>query len=187
MQGGNVGADDPTAAKDYYAALRLDVGETNFLRASVSAFVYFGFDTARAPRATNLSEPGEFIDWWRYGIGFNVVYKWLDLYGAYIFDQIKRLPTALKPIFDDDAFGLSVQADFLLSEQWLLSLRYDLLDAGGLRTQRRRGQMLGLQQRFYLRQNIAFYLRYQVNLEDEEDHPLRSWRHAVFLGTDLDF
>jgi hypothetical protein len=47
--------------------------------------------------------------------------------------------------------------------------------------------MLGLQPRYYLRQNIAFYLRYQVNLEDEEDHALCSWRHAVFFGVDLDF
>ena len=194
MQGGNVGLDDPTKAKDYYVALRLDVGETNFTRFSLSAFAYFGFETARLPLATDLSTAGEFVDWRRYGIGFNLVYKWLDLYGSYIFDQLRNVPDALQPVFDDDASGLTIEADFLLSEKWLLSLRYDLLDAGGVKVdtgsvigRRRQGQTVGIQPRFYLRENIALFARYQVNLEKEEDHPLRSWRHAVFLGTDVVF
>ena len=59
LQGGSVGVDDPTVAKDYYVALRLDIGEANYTRLSLSAFAYFGFETARVPLATDLSEAGD--------------------------------------------------------------------------------------------------------------------------------
>lgn len=199
MNGANERSSDANEKKDYYAGLRLDLGESNFARFNISGFAYWGNDTARAPRASDPSRPGRLIDWRRYGLGANLTWRWLDLYGAYVWDKIndEDLPVLLRPHFDNTASGLTLEADFLLSNKWLASLRYDSLDGGGLMESsgatgvpgglRANGAMLGAQARYYMRQNVSLYLRYQYNLEQDEESPLTSWVHGAMLGIDLDF
>jgi hypothetical protein len=199
MNSGNERSSDASEKKDFYVGLRLDLGQSNFGRFSLSGFSYWGNDTARAPDAADPTRPGNLIDWRRYGIAAHFTHKWLDIYGAYVWDKIDDddLPASLRRVFDDTASGLTVEADFLLSNKWLASLRYDQMDAGGLKTSsgaagvpgglRKSGAMIGTQARYYLRQNVSLFGRYQYNLDQEEGHPLTSWTQGAMFGIDLDF
>src|SRR5581483_9914386 len=118
----------------------------------------------------------------------NARWKQLDLYGALIWDRLFGLPDALAGEFDRTALGLTLEADYLLHEQVMLSARFDQLWAGGLEDEKRDGTVLSAQVRYYPWQNIAFFVRDSVNLRGfVEDHPLRSWRNQLFVGVDWSF
>ncbi len=172
-----------------YAMLRLDLLDRRELTASVSVLVNWGFGVARAPDPAEPERPGSRrVDRLRYGLAGNVRWKALDVYGAVIADRVYGLPGALEREFERDAVGLTVEADYLVHEQVMLSTRLDQLWAGGLRRDRRDGTVFSAQIRYCPWQNVAFFVRDSLNLRGfDEDHPLRSWRNQLFVGIDWDF
>ena len=147
---------------------------------SLSGFAYFGESNAKL--AT-----GRDVDWSRYGVAGNVRYNMVDVYGAFVIDHVTNLPAGLA--FDDTATGLTVEADVLVTDRVLLSLRFDHMDAGGALSKRKSNSLLGMQAKYYLRPNIALYVRDDFNLRDSEggESPPRNFRNAFFIGADLDF
>ncbi len=172
-----------------YAMGRLDLGERAGFTFNASALVNWGFGVVRAPDPDDHARPGaRRLDRLRYGLAANARWKQLDLYGALIWDRLFGLPDALAGEFDRTALGLTLEADYLLHEQVMLSARFDQLWAGGLEDEKRDGTVLSAQVRYYPWQNIAFFVRDSVNLRGfVEDHPLRSWRNQLFVGVDWSF
>jgi len=164
MQGLSSGTTDVNQKKDPYFMTRVNFGSDRFMSGSLSGLVYWGNDTARVPRTAGLPDT-ILVDWLRYGFAGNVKYKYLDIYGAFIWDDIQDLPGTTLSFFDDQAFGLTIEADYLASDQLLLSGRYDHLDAGGFTTQKANSKVLTLQGRWYVRDNFSLYLRDSINVE----------------------
>jgi len=177
MQGLEAGATDVNAKKDPYLMVRRDFGEARYYSGSLSGLIYQGNDTARVDNTL--------IDWLRYGWAANIKYRYLDIYGAMIWDRLKDLPPAVLGTFDDTAFGATVEADYLFTDRWLLSLRYDQMNTGGESSQKANGAVLSAQAKFYPRENIAFYLRESLNVG--KDHVVQNFRTLTVLGVDLDF
>ncbi len=183
---------------DYYGMLRWDV-IWRYAAANVSSFYYFSGDSANLTLNDGTGPvPFTEADWARWGIGARLNYKAWDLYGTWIHDELDfDLPTAGPPSrseWDDTASGFTLQADWLASENWLLSARYDQMDAGGLvRLPNGEGgpaqdsSWLALQGKYYLHPNVAVYVRHHVNLKSGEESPARNLRHALLLGLDMAF
>jgi len=174
---------------DTYAAARFDLLDRGELTFNISALVNWGFGVVRAPDPEDPNQPGgNRLDRLRYGVAANVRWKQLDVYGAVIWDRLYGLPGELRGTFDRTATGLTIQADYLVHEEVMLSSRFDQLWAGGLKDEKRDGSVLSLQAKFYPWQNIAFFVRDSVNLRSfVEDSPLRNWRNQLFIGIDWDF
>jgi len=172
-----------------YAVVRFDLLDRGELTFNVSALVNWGFGVVRTPDPEDPTQPGgNRLDRLRYGVAANVRWKQLDVYGALIWDRLYGLPGELRGSFDRTATGLTIQADYLVHENVMLSSRFDQLWAGGLKDEKRDGSVLSLQAKFYPLQNIAFFVRDSVNLRSfVEDSPLRNWRNQVFIGIDWDF
>jgi hypothetical protein len=172
-----------------YGVLRYDLLDRKELTFNISALVNWGFGVARAPDPDEHEDPGNRrVDRLRYGIAANVKWKALDVYGALIWDRIYGLPSELRHEFDRTAMGLTVQADYLVHEQVLLSGRFDQLWAGGLRDDKLDASVFTAQVRYYPWQNIAFFARDSVNLRSfKEGNPLRSYRNQFFVGIDWVF
>lgn len=178
MQGLDAGARDISRGKDPYLMARLNFGGRNYLTGSLSALLQRGFETARIG-----DDP---VDWLRYGVAANIKYRHFDLYGALIHDRIRDLPDGIAP-FDDRAWGLSIQGDWLASDAWLLSLRYDHMNAGGFIDDRAEGRVVSVQGRYYLRDNLSLYVRDSINVGDVSPNPLQNFRHQIAAGIDLAF
>jgi hypothetical protein len=179
MQGLDAGAADANPKKDPYLMLRMNFGGERYHSGSLSGLVYWGNDTAGVDN--------ELVDWLRYGLSWNIKYRYLDLYGAVIWDKLSDLPAGTADTFDDTAWGLTAEGDYLATDRLLLSLRYDQMNAGGLSAEKADGKVLSLQGRLYLRDNLALYLRDSYNIEDVSDNPLQNFRNLIALGVDLDF
>ena len=172
-----------------YGMVRFDFLDRKELTFSVSALVNWGLGVAWAPDPDDHEDPGDRrIDRLRYGVAANVRWKALDVYAAVVWDRIYGLPGALRRDFDRNAAGLTVQADYLVHEQVLLSSRFDQLWAGGLKDDKLDASVFTAQVRYSPWQNIAFFARNSVNLRTFEEHnPLRSYRNQFFAGVDWDF
>ncbi|MFB3123852.1 MAG: hypothetical protein ACE10H_16875 [Candidatus Binatia bacterium] len=85
------------------------------------------------------------------------------------------------------ASGFTVQVDALVTNWLLASLRYDHLNAGGLRAMKEDNSVLGAQLKFYLTDNIALYVRDDINLRDEGESALENLRNTFLVGVDLAF
>ncbi len=186
MQGLQAGTSDVNQKKDPYLMGRFNFGSDKFLSGNLSGIVYWGNDTGRVPR-TEGSSNTVLIDWLRYGFSGNLRYKLLNINGAVLWDEIQDLPDATLKEFDKTAFGVTVEGDFIASDQWLLSLRYDHLDAGGFAGQKTNGKVLAAQARYYLRDNLAFYLRDSYNIKQANTNALRNFKNLIAIGADLDF
>jgi hypothetical protein len=169
---------DSNNSKDVYVMGRLDWARSKLLSASLSGFAYFGNATAKVMT-------DDYIDWHRYGIGANIRWRMIDVYGAFIWDKIKDLPPALNATFNDTAWGVTIEADVLATNSLLLSIRYDQLEPGGMRAMQKSNAFLALQAKYYYRDNIGFFLRGDVNLRGKAEHPFRELRNAMFIGVDL--
>ncbi|MBI3358371.1 MAG: hypothetical protein HY037_02110 [Nitrospirae bacterium] len=156
MEGINANPSDENNKKDFYLMGRMDFGGASYISGSLSSFGYFGYDTARVQDAL--------VDWRRIGIGGNLKYRFLDLYGAYVEDTLQNLPSAISSDFDKNAAGFTVEGDYLTTDRLLLSLRYDHLRSGGT-SERQDGSIFTLQSRYYLRDNFSFYLRNSTTTE----------------------
>ncbi len=172
-----------------YTMLRLDLLDRRELTLNISALLNWGFGVVRAPDPNTHDRPGDTrLDRLRYGIAANARWRALDVYGALIVDRVYELPGELRREFDRSAAGLTVEVDYLVHEQVMLSARFDELWAGGLRDDKRDGRVLSLQAKFYPWQNIAFFVRDRVNLLSVVEHnALRSWRNQLLVGIDWDF
>jgi len=186
---GSVGFLQENEGFNTYAMVRFDLPDRKELTFSVSALFNWGFGVARAPDPGDHEDPGDRrVDRLRYGISANVKWKALDVYGALIWDRIYGLPSELRAEFDRTAMGLTVQADYLVHEEVLLSGRFDQLWAGGLRDDKLDATVFTAQVRYYPRQNVAFFVRDSVNLRPfREGNPLRSYTNQVFAGVDWNF
>ncbi len=179
MQGINAGTSDVNEKKDPYLMARMNFGGAHYFSGSVSGLVNWGNDTAMVNN--------QLIDWFRYGFAGNVKYKLLDIYGAIIWDKISGLPPSAAATFDDSALGLTIEGDFLMTDQHLLSLRYDHMEAGGFVGQKADGKTLTLQIRKYYRDNFAVFLRDTVNVGKVSENPLQNFRNLIAMGIDFDF
>ncbi len=184
MQGLASGLTDPDTKKDPYLMGRVNFGSTNYFSGSVSGLFYRGFDTARVSVDGDQTIP---VDWLRTGVAGNIKYRFLDLYGAFIWDQLKGLPEGLTGSFENKAAGFTIEGDYLLTDQALLSVRYDWLKSGGRVTEKANGRVITAQARYYFRDNFSFYLRDSYNVEETSPNPLQNFRNFVALGLDFDF
>ncbi|MEE9153193.1 MAG: hypothetical protein V3U42_03810 [candidate division NC10 bacterium] len=165
--------------KDVYVMGRLDWARSELFSANVSAFYYFGNNSAKVADET--------VDWHRYGIGANVRWRMFDLYGAFIWDDIKDLSPATKAIFDNKASGLTVELDTIVTNWLLASVRYDYLNAGGFFAMKQNNSVLGLQLKFYPWDNIGLFIRDDINLRGAADNPIQNLRNTFLVGVDLAF
>jgi hypothetical protein len=179
MQGLLSGIGDTNQKKDPYLMVRLNFGQEGYLSGSLSALGYWGIDTAKVESTL--------VDWFRYGVAGNLKVRYFDLYGAIIWDMIHHLPAAIGRPFDRNAYGLTVEGDYLATDRLLLSVRYDQLDAGGFVDQRADGRVLTFQSRFYARDNFSLYLRDSVNIAKVGGNALQSFRNLIAAGVDFDF
>lgn len=172
---------DSNQQKDWYVMGRVDVAESDLFSASLSGMGYFGNNNAKVGT-------GQDVDWSRYGIAGNVRYRMLDLSAAYTLDRVTRLPAGTTG-FDATASGFTVTMDALVTDQTLLSARYDQLDAGGDLAARRSNSILTLQAKYYVWSNFAVSVRDDVNLRQADGgaDARRNFRNALLLGFDLAF
>lgn len=186
MQGAKSGTSDINENKDIYLVGRYDFGLENFMSGSLSGLFYWGNESGSVSE-TPGSAKINFVDWFRYGFAGNIKYKFLDIYGAFIWDKIDNLPPTTQLIFDDNAFGFTVEMDYLASDHLLLSGRYDQLDAGGFLAEKENGKMMSFQARYFTRDNFSLFVRDSFNLEGVSTNPLNSYRNIITVGVDLDF
>ncbi len=156
---------------------------TNHFSGSISNLIYHGNDTARVVVGTQ-NVP---VDWIRHGVSANIRYRLLDLYGAWIWDTLKGLPESSSTTFDNKAKGFTLAGDYLMTNQILLSIRYDQMDSGGIIAEKSDGKVLTAQARYYLRDNFSFYLRDSYNMETASKNPLQNFSHLFALGIDFVF
>lgn len=183
LNGANERFGDSNKGKDYYGAIRLDYAHSANFSGSLSGFVYIGNANAAVALGSGTAD----VNWNRYGIASHVRYKMVDLYGMFTIDRISHLPVAVRTSFDSTASGLSIAADTYVTEQTVVSLRYDNMNAGGELAQRVSQTFLGGQIKHYLRSNIALYIRNDVNLRAAGDGSAaaRNLRNASFAGVDV--
>ncbi len=186
MQGlADSNAGDQNSKKDFYLMGRRNFGGTGYLSGSFSGFGYRGSDTARVGTSTTLVETSAtLVDWYRTGVAANIKYRFLDLYGAFIQDTIKADPATLVG-FDPKANGLTIEADYLITDQILGSLRYDHLHAGGLNAEKSDGSLITVQGRYSPRENLWFYLRDSVNTK--KVNSIADFRNQIAFGVDFLF
>ena len=181
MQGLGAGPTDSDQKKDPYLMGRVNFGGTDDLSGSLSGLVYRGFDTARVPTGADGTAS---VDWLRYGISGNIRRRFLDLYGAFIWDALKGVPRTAG--FEDSASGLTVEGDYLATDRMLLSLRYDHLNSGGVAVQKVDGRVITAQTRYYMRDNFSFYLRDSYNVDSASYNGLRNFKNLIAFGLDFD-
>ncbi len=181
LNGANEPFGDSNNPKDWYVMVRLDQSTTDLFSASLSGFAYFGSNNAKV--ALNQAD----VNWNRYGMAGTLRYKMVDLYGTFTIDRVTNLPQSLEATFDATATGTTVEADVLVTDRLLLSLRYDHLDAGGNFSQRKSYSILAAQAKYYLRTNISIYIRDDFNLREAEGglSASRNFRNALLIGADL--
>ncbi len=186
MQGAKSGMSDVNEKKDIYFVGRYNFGDEGFLSGSLSGLAYWGNDSGSVS-TTSGSSITNLIDWLRYGFAGNIKYKLFDIYGALMWDKVNDLPQTTQAIFDDTAFGFTVEMDYLATDHLLLSARYDQLDAGGFITEKENGKVMSLQAKYYTRDNFSLFIRDSFNVEGKSKNPLNSYRNLITLGVDLDF
>ena len=198
---------------DTYVMLRYDwLGEYSDL--SVSGFIY-NADKAAMPTlnpAGTLIYATDAVDWQRYGIAARWTSKWWDIYGTIIWDEIDTPVFAMAPAslstWDTDAMGISIEADYLLNAQWLLGVRYDSMDTGGLSLLppalqagdpaiNQDASFIAVIAKYYPRPSIGLYARYHQNLESSVklptnvfggvEHPARNLKSMITVGVDMAF
>lgn len=161
LNGGNERAGDSNNSKDWYVMTRFEYAQSEYFSANLSGFAYFGNHNAKVSTNADVSRS-------RYGVGARMRYKWLDIYGAYTIDRVTDLPTGMEAIFDSTATGVTVEAHALVTDRLLLGTRYDHMDAGGLLATRKSATFVGLQAKYYLRSNMVFTFRDDINVRDAE-------------------
>jgi len=182
VNGANEALGDSNKGKDIYGMIRLDYAKSQNFSANISGFIYHGNSNAKV-------QTQEDVNWNRYGVSARATYKMVDVYAAFSLDKISKTPTGVTGQFDTTASGLTIGADVYVTDKTLLSFRYDNLDAGGMLDQRKSATFVGLQAKYFLRTNIALFVRDDFNLRKSEggDSAARNLRNAFFSGIDIVF
>lgn len=183
LNGANESFGDSNNPKDWYVMFRLDQAESDLFSANISGFAYFGNNNAKV--STGSFTPD--VDWSRYGLAATLRYKMVDVYGAFVIDRVTNLPQALAASFDSTATGLTLTTDILMTDRVLMSLRFDYMDAGGVLATRKSNTLMAIQAKYFLRTNIALYVRDDFNLREAEGgtSAARNFRNAFLIGADL--
>lgn len=208
--------DEAETRWDTYAMLRWDLISNKYSALQVSGFIY---NAPEAARPTLRIDSGgvdptpeyifadDAVDWLRTGIAARWQYRAMDMYITYIKDEIDQpvfSGTGSTSTWETEATGLSMEVDYLISNRWMVGLRYDQMSPGGLK----RGMpgwnkdlnldasFLGVIGKYYPRPNIGLYARYHQNLESSdqlpnalggEEHPARNLTSMFALGVDMAF
>ncbi|MDH4083988.1 MAG: hypothetical protein OEV99_10605 [Nitrospira sp.] len=182
LNGANEGFGDSNKGKDIYGMVRFDYARSQNFSANISGFIYHGNSNAKV-------QTQEDVNWHRWGLSARATYKMVDVYAAYAVDKINKTPAALSGLLDSTATGLTIGADAYVTDRTLLSVRYDNLDAGGMLDQRKSSTFVGVQAKYYLRTNVAVYVRDDFNIRKSEggDTGERNLRNAFFTGVDIVF
>lgn len=182
INGAGEGLGDSNKGKDVYGMVRLDYARSNDIAVNVSGFVFIGNGNAKVQAKDD-------VNWNRYGVSARATYKMLDVYAGFAIDKINRVPSSVAGMFDSTATGLTIGADAYVTDRSLLSVRYDNLDAGGMLDQRKSTTFVGVQAKYYLRPNVAVFVRDDVNIRKSEggDPAGRNLRNAFFAGVDVAF
>lgn len=210
--------DEPQTRWDTYAMLRFDMIRGKYSAFQVSGFWYQANEAARAtlappPLGGAIIFSENTLDWTRYGIAARWQYKFFDIYATAIWDTIDA-PVFGNAVVDTgvwetDAFGLSVEADWLINSKWMLGIRYDSMETGGLSELpvpfRVAGDAkvnldatyVGIIGKYYVRPNIGLYARGHFNLESSAqfpvnvgggaEHPARNLESTITIGLDMAF
>lgn len=198
---------------DTYAMGRYDF-MVDDVTSQVSAFYY------KAPSAalSTLNMAGTVIyadkatDIDRVGIGARAQWGKWDVYGTYITDSIKA-PTwvnsgmmaanAAKSVWKTSGAGFSTEADWRMTPNWMLGMRYDWMAPGGLQTLpggtlplNVKASFLSPIVKYYPNPNIGLYVRAHFNLESSkknpvgggvDEHPATNLQNMLTLGMDMAF
>jgi len=206
----------PQTRWDSYVMLRYDV-QGAFSNFQVSGF-YYTASKAAMPTVNMGSGPiaaDETVDWNRYGLAARWQHKAWDIYGTYIADTIDKpvfsggMPLGGASTWETDASGISVEADYLLTDKWMLGARYDQMKAGGLirgmpqamnaawdQDLNQDASLLALIGKYYPAPNIGLYARYHHNLESSvklpsamggDEHPATNLTSMFIVGVDMAF
>lgn len=210
--------DEPETRWDTYVMLRYDILMEEYSALQISGFWYSAPEAARAtlappPLGGDIIFSQNVLDWTRYGFAARWQYKFLDIYGTIIWDEIDA------PIFgngvvdsgtwETDARGISIEADWLINSKWMLGLRYDQMQTGGLSRLPVPFQVPGdeavnldvtfiaLTGKYYVKPNISVYMRGHFNLESSAqfpanvqggaEHPARNLESMLTVGVDMAF
>ena len=210
--------DVPETRWDTYVMLRYDILMEEYSALQISGFWYNAPEAARAtlappPLGGGIVFSQNVLDWTRYGFAARWQYKFLDIYGTVIWDKIDD------PVFgngvvdtgtwETDAMGISLEADWLINSKWMLGLRYDQMQTGGLsrlpvpfqvagdEEVNLDASFIGLTGKYYVRPNIGVYMRGHFNLEssaqfpanvqDGAEHPARNLESMLTVGVDMAF
>ncbi len=192
---------------DTYAMLRYDKVIGDYSAFQVSGFYYQAPDAARAtlappPLGGDIIFSTDALDWKRYGIGARWQYKFLDIYGTVIWDEIDDPDfgnaTANTARWKTDAMGVSIEADWLLSNKWMVGARYDYMQTGGLSRLptpfvvagdadlNLDASFLSLIAKYYYTPSVGLYARAHLNLESSEDLPANVGGGEEHPGTNLE-
>ena len=182
LNGANESFGDSNKGKDLYAMLRYDYAQSDYFAANISGFLYQGNSNAKV-------QTQEDVNWNRYGVSARATYMMVDVYAAYSVDRINKVPSGVIGNFDATATGVTIGADTYVTNETLLSVRYDNLDAGGMLDQRTSATFLGVQAKQYLRTNVAIFARNDHNLRtaDGGATAARNLRNGFFAGLDIIF
>lgn len=182
LNGANEEFGDSNKGKDVYGMVRYDYAKSNYFSANISGFIYHGNSNAKV-------QSQEDVNWNRYGFSARATYEMADVYVAYAIDRINKVPSGVIGNFDATATGLTIGADTYATNQTLLSIRYDNMDAGGMLDQRKSATFVGVQAKYFLRTNVAIFARNDFNVRQSEggDTAARNLRNAFFSGIDIIF
>jgi len=145
----------------------------------------------------------------RWGIGARAQWGEWDIYGAYVADSIDA-PTwgsnlmAANSVWETDGAGVSAEADWRMSANWMLGLRYDWMAPGGLKTLPMGSSaplnvdasFLAPIVKYYPNPNIGLYARAHFNLESDkkmpigggvDEHPATNLENMLTMGVDMAF
>jgi len=198
---------------DHYLMGRYDWTANSGQVMQVSAFYY------QAPDATisTLNMGGTVIyadqatDITRMGVGARAQWDSWDIYAAYVTDSINK-PTwansgntmASNSKWEEEGSALSVEADWRITNNWMLGVRYDQMSAGGL-SRLPMGSTAPLNvdasflspiAKYYPSPNIGLYVRAHLNLESDkknpigggvDEHPATNLENIITTGVDMAF
>ncbi len=210
---------------DVYAMLRFDFQAAG-ADAQVSGFWYNAPDAARSTllMGGSVQYADRATDIMRVGIGARAQWETVDVYFAYTQDSVDN-PTwndlgggmtamANMSEWEDTATGFSLEADWRFDPNWMLGVRYDQMDAGGLKRLpagvvttvndeiNATVQMISPILKYYPSPNIALYTRAHINVSssstlpdtsgavagfDGQEHPASNLENVVALGVDMAF
>lgn len=206
--------DTPQTRWDPYLMLSYDVMQGDYSALQIAGFYYHAPKAAMPvlnPAGT-LIYADDTVDWTRVGLGLRWQHKALDVYGTIIRDSIDTprfsASSPSQSVWDTDALGISIAADYLLTSRWLLGVRYDTMEPGGLEKLPPAQQgsdpainqpatFIGIIGKYFPTPNIGLYARAHYNLEGAEQlptnvfggkqHPARNLKSMVSVGVDMAF